>query len=125
MPEKKQVAEIVAASGVCLTIYRATKEQTWSPNKLFDALAAGKPVLINVRGWLGQIVEDNHCGRSLDPHRPEALADALENLADNKTLCAEMGRNARAVAERDFDRHLLAQRIEDVLVAAASDKPLL
>ena len=118
VPDKEEVARIVAGCDVTMTIYRAAKEHTWSPNKMFDALAAGKPVLINVGGWLGETIENNRCGRPLDPHRPETLAEALVELADKPALCAEMGRNARALAEREFDRNLLAQRLEGVLTAA-------
>ena len=113
--DKEEVARIVAGCDVCLTIYRAAREHTWSPNKLFDSLAAGKPVLINVPGWLGETVEQNRCGRSLDPYRPEALADAMQELADRPELCREMGKNARALAEREFDRRILAGRLERVL----------
>ncbi len=123
VPDKEEVARIVAGCDVCLTIYRAAKEHTWSPNKMFDALAAGKPVLINVGGWLGQTIENNTCGRSLAPDRPEALADALTELAANSAMCQEMGRNARALAEREFDRHLLAARLENVLVQAVNSGP--
>jgi glycosyltransferase involved in cell wall biosynthesis len=114
--DKTEVARLVAGCDVCLTIYRAAKEHSWSPNKMFDALAAGKPVLVNVPGWLGDIVKNNNCGRSLDPHKPEALADALEELSANPELCREMGRNARSVAEREFDRLKLAARLENILL---------
>lgn len=123
VPDKEELARIVAGCDVTMTIYRAAKEHTWSPNKMFDALAAGKPVLINVGGWLGETIEANKCGRSLDPHRPEALADALAELAGKPALCAKMGRNARALAERQFDRNLLAQRLEKVLAEAAGPAP--
>jgi glycosyltransferase involved in cell wall biosynthesis len=116
VPDKSEVACLVAGCQVCMTIYRAAKENTWSPNKMFDSLAAGKPVLVNVSGWLGSMVEDNNCGRCLDPHRPETLAEALEELASNPDLCREMGKNARALAERDFDRVKLASRLESVLL---------
>jgi glycosyltransferase involved in cell wall biosynthesis len=118
VPDKAEVARIVAGCDVCVTIYRAAKEHTWSPNKMFDALAAGKPVLINVPGWLGETIEKNQCGRSLDPHRPEALADALVQLAGDPELCRQMGENARALAEREFDRRILAERLENVLLNA-------
>jgi glycosyltransferase involved in cell wall biosynthesis len=116
VPDKAEVARIVAACDVCLTIYRATKEHTWSPNKMFDSLAAGKPVLVNVPGWLSEIIESNNCGRCLDPNRPAALADVLEELAANPQLCREMGKNARALGERQFDRRKLACQLEDVLL---------
>jgi glycosyltransferase involved in cell wall biosynthesis len=124
-PGKEHVARIVAACQACLTIYRATKEHSWSPNKMFDALAAGKPVLINVPGWLSQTIENNHCGRSLDPHRPQMLADALEELAADPELCREMGKNSRALAEREFAREKLAGHLESVLsqvIGAKNDK---
>ena len=124
VPEKAAVAEIVAACNACLTIYRATdREQTWSPNKMFDALAAGRPVLINVPGWLGETIENNGCGRYVDPARPEALADALEELASDTALCERMGRSGRALAEREFARDILAQRLEDVLLDAVDNWP--
>jgi glycosyltransferase involved in cell wall biosynthesis len=114
--DKTEVARIVAGCDVCMTIYRAAKEHTWSPNKMFDALAAGKPVLINVPGWLGETIENNNCGKSLDPHSPRALADALEELAADPQLCREMGKNARELAEREFARDKLADRLETILL---------
>jgi len=116
--DKGEVARLVAGCDVCLTIYRAAKEQTWSPNKMFDALAAGKPVLINVGGWLGETIEKNECGLCLDPNRPEALADALVKLSQDRDLCRRMGRNARVLAERQFDRAVLAGQLEEVLLEA-------
>jgi glycosyltransferase involved in cell wall biosynthesis len=122
VPDKEQLARIVAGCDVCLTIYRATKEHTWSPNKMFDALAAGKPVLINVPGWLGETTENNKCGRCLDANRPEILADTLQELAANPELCRQMGKNARELAEREFDRVKLANLFENVLIEAVSER---
>jgi glycosyltransferase involved in cell wall biosynthesis len=120
--DKGELAQVVAGCDVCLTIYRAAKEQAWSPNKMFDALAAGKPVLINVAGWLGDTITGNHCGRYVDPQRAETLADALEELSKDPASCREMGHNARALAERQFDRRILAARLEHVLTEAAAHK---
>ncbi|OHB85364.1 MAG: hypothetical protein A2Z38_08055 [Planctomycetes bacterium RBG_19FT_COMBO_48_8] len=122
VPDKEQVARIVAGCDVCMTIYRAAKEHTWSPNKMFDALAAGKPVLINVPGWLGETIEKNNCGRCLDANRPQMLADALEELAAEPELCRQMGKNARELAEREFDRVKLANRLENVLIETVSER---
>ena len=120
VPDKTEVARIVAACDVCMTIYRAAKEHTWSPNKMFDALAAGRPVLINVPGWLGDTIEKNNCGTSLDSEDPTALADALEELAAKPELRQKMGENARVLAEREFDRKKLAARL-DVILASIVD----
>ena len=119
---REQIAGIVAGCDACLTIFRAGKEQNWSPNKLFDALAAGKPVLISVAGWLRDIVEQNGCGRYVDPQHPEELANALAELAQDPELCRYMGVQARILAERQFGRHTLASILEQVLINAIDNR---
>ena len=118
VPDKGLVAQCVAACDVCLTIYRASKEHTWSPNKMFDALAAGRPVLINVPGWLRETIESNDCGRGVSPEDPCELADALQQLVDDPATCQRWGHNARALAEREFAREKLAGQLEQVLKRA-------
>ena len=115
VPDKAVVAQLVAACDICMTIYRASKEHTWSPNKMFDGLAAGRPILINVPGWLGETIDNNQCGYSVDSENPEALANALEKLADDDALRETMGRNSRALAEREFSREKLAGKLDNVL----------
>lgn len=115
VPNKSDVADIVAGCDVCMTIYRATKEVTWSPNKMFDAMAAGRPVMINVGQWLGQTVEENDCGKAVAAEDPSELADALIDLADNPDKRARQAANARQTAERLFDRKILAEKVEQVL----------
>ncbi|MFH1131036.1 MAG: glycosyltransferase family 4 protein [Pseudomonadota bacterium] len=119
VPDKLTVAKMVAACNACLTIYAATdKEQTWSPNKMFDALAAGRPVLINVPGWLGETIQQNDCGYCVDPSNPVSLANALQELAADPEKQRQMGKNARALAEREFARGILADRLEQILLTA-------
>jgi glycosyltransferase involved in cell wall biosynthesis len=89
-----------------------------SPNKFFDYIAAGLPVLNNYPGWLANIIAENKCGVVVPPENPEAFADALEYLAHNRDEAAKMGENARQLAERNFDRIQLAERFVDWLEAA-------
>ncbi|MBA6349471.1 glycosyltransferase family 4 protein [Colwellia sp. BRX8-9] len=81
-----------------------------SPNKFFDYISAGLPVLNNYPGWLAGMIKDNNCGYAIEPDNAGAFADALENAADNKELLPEMGKRAQALAKRDFDRHNLADK---------------
>lgn len=122
-PRKADMARIVAGCDACMTIYKATREVTWSPNKMFDALAAGKPVLINVGEWVGETIESNQCGRQVSPEHPEQLADAAIELADNPDMRRQMGENSRRLAENEFDREQLAGRLENVLIGCLSRAP--
>lgn len=80
-----------------------------SPNKFFDYIAAGIPVLNNYPGWLADIIGREAAGIAVPPEDPEAFADALLRLADNPEERQEMGSNARRLAESEFDRDKLAE----------------
>ena len=56
---------------------------TNSPNKLFDSLSAGKPIIVNSAGWTKDLVENENCGFYVDPNNPEdfALAEALLDIS--------------------------------------------
>ena len=86
-----------------------------SPNKFFDYISTGLPVLNNYPGWLADLINEYDCGMAVPPNNPEAFADALVKLADEHELRKEMGRNARRVAEEQFDRGMLATQFVDFL----------
>ena len=83
--------------------YRGT-----SPNKFFDYIAAGIPVVNNYLGWLADMISDNGCGVVVKPDDPSALATALERLAANPQEASYMGIKSRTLAEKSFDRRRLA-----------------
>lgn len=86
-----------------------------SPNKFFDYIAAGVPVLNNYPGWLAEMIRDNGCGFAIAPDNSEIFADALEQAAGDKSAIKEMGRRGHDLAVREFDRELLANRFADWL----------
>lgn len=79
-----------------------------SPNKFFDYIAAGLPVLNNYPGWLAEMIEEHRCGFTVTPDDSTAFADALEQAAANREQLQLMGQKAQALAEERFDRHILA-----------------
>jgi glycosyltransferase involved in cell wall biosynthesis len=81
-----------------------------SPNKFFDYISAGRPVLMNYPGWLADLVTAHNCRIAVPPNNKEAFADALSRLSESPQLCQEMGRNARGLAEARFSRMQLAGR---------------
>jgi glycosyltransferase involved in cell wall biosynthesis len=120
IPDKRAIAEIAAASDACMTIYKDVPIlYTCSPNKLFDTFAAGRPAIVNTPGWLTELVEENEAGVAVRPADPADLADKVASLRDDPELVRRYGENARRLAETEFDRGLLAGRLEQVLVRAA------
>lgn len=114
---KSRLAGLMASADVGLQVLANVPAFYFgtSPNKFFDYIAAGLPVLNNYPGWLAGMIRDNHCGFSVAAEKPQAFADALEQAASDRTAAKEMGKRGRALAEREFDRELLANRFVDWL----------
>ncbi len=89
-----------------------------SPNKFFDYIASGLPVLINYPGWLAEIVQTEGCGVVVPPDNARAFADALEAAARDRNALREMGRRAKELATREFDRERLTNKLVDWLEQA-------
>jgi glycosyltransferase involved in cell wall biosynthesis len=81
-----------------------------SPNKFFDYLAAGLPVLNNYPGWLAELIKEADCGVAVPPEDPEVFAAALVGLADDRAGTIRKAGNARRLAESRFSRDMLADR---------------
>jgi glycosyltransferase involved in cell wall biosynthesis len=113
--DKARLAGLMAATDVGLQILANVPAFYYgtSPNKFFDYIAAGLPVLNNYPGWLAQIITDNACGFAVSPDNAVAFADALEQAADDRAALKEMGQRSRTLAEENFDRHFLADKWMD------------
>ncbi len=118
--DKHAAARLAAASDACMTIFKDVPIlATNSPNKLFDTFAAGRAAVVNTDGWQRELVESNRAGVAARPGDPAHLAEQVLWLRDHPDQTAELGRNARRLAETEFDRRLLADRLERVLREAA------
>jgi glycosyltransferase involved in cell wall biosynthesis len=117
---KEQVAELAARSAACLTFFKDVPVlATNSPNKLFDTFAAGRPAIVNMDGWMRSLVEDNEAGLYVRAGDAEDLVRKLAWLRAHPEEVERLGRNGRALAEREFDRDKLAARALAVLEEAA------
>jgi len=119
--DKSRLAGLMAATDIGLqtlsnvpAFYYGT-----SPNKFFDYIAAGVPVLNNYPGWLAEMIVDEGCGLVVPPNSPGAFADALERAADDRESLQVMGRRARILAEKRFERGALADRWVDWVTGVA------
>ena len=117
---KEEVARLAAESSACLTLFKDVPVlATNSPNKLFDTFAAGRPAVVNMNGWMRELVERNEAGVYVRPGDVDDLVEKLTRLRDDPAAAGRMGRNARALAEREFGRDELAARALAVLEEAA------
>src|SRR5690606_8735158 len=112
----KQTSEIVNLCDVSIVSFSDIPIlYTNSPNKLFDSLSAGLPIIVNSRGWTKELVEAEQCGYFVDPKQPQQLADKLIILQDNPDMVTEMGAKSRRLAETRYDKSILTEQFVSVI----------
>ncbi|WP_223648701.1 glycosyltransferase family 4 protein [Hymenobacter psoromatis] len=86
-----------------------------SPAKLYDALAVGTPVVVTNKGWTKALVEQYGCGWYAPAGDAAALAARLQAVLADPVAAAEAGKRGQTLARAEFDRRLLAQRMQRIL----------
>lgn len=119
---KTRLAGLMQAADVGLMTLKNVPEfyRGTSPNKFFDFIAAGKPVVNNYPGWLAEMISTHRCGLVVPPDDPEAFASALEFAASHRNELVDMGRAAQRLARDEFDRDLLANRFCNLIESLVS-----
>ena len=114
--EKKYVPSIVSRADLNLVHWGEVHliQYGVSYNKLFDYMAAGRPIFSTVRPGYS-IWEKYDCGRDTEDPRPEPLAHELEKMAAlPPEELSRLGENARKGAE-DYDFRVLTQKLLNVI----------
>lgn len=88
---------------------------TNSPNKLFDSLSAGKPIIVNSAGWTKDIARKYNCGYYVNPNNPEELAEKIKFLQKNPEVMIQMSSNSRKLAEEKYDKSILSKKFVEVV----------
>jgi glycosyltransferase involved in cell wall biosynthesis len=73
------------------------------PNKLYEYMSAGIPVIGSNFPLWKEMLEGNDCGICVDPRNPRAIAEAIDFLVDNPAVAERMGQNGRAAVDHTFN----------------------
>ncbi|MEL6256539.1 MAG: glycosyltransferase, partial [Bacteroidota bacterium] len=94
---------------VCVAPYPVLEAN--GSTKAFEYMAAGIPIVLNYEGWLAKYLQEHEAGLSAPMGHLETFARQINQLILNPEKRLEMGRNARRLAEENFDRRMLAQKM--------------
>ena len=86
-----------------------------SPNKFFDYIALGLPVINNYPGWLAELIIKNNCGIVIPSNDPVAFSDSLIKLKEDPKTTMEMGKNSIILAKDSFNRDKLSSQFVNFL----------
>jgi glycosyltransferase involved in cell wall biosynthesis len=115
MPKQELVPFIQNAMVSLVPLKGTPILDTSSPNKFFESLAAGTPIVQNTNGWMKDYIEINEVGFTLDPNSPQDLANLLIDIADKNLNIEGMRYNALNCAKKDFDQSVLALKYLDAI----------
>jgi glycosyltransferase involved in cell wall biosynthesis len=109
---KEEMAEALASADACIAILKPIPlYATTYPNKVFDTMAAGRPVILAIDGVIRQVVESANAGIFVPPGDGAAMAQAIQYLAGLPDRGRSMGLNGRQAIEKHFSRGDLAEKL--------------
>jgi glycosyltransferase involved in cell wall biosynthesis len=120
---KRQMPQVLAAADAGIAILKPIPAyKTTYPNKVFDYMAAGRPVVLAIDGVIREVVEAAGCGEFVKPGDPQALAGAVRRLAADPDRARSMGLAGRRYLELHYSREEIARQLIHVLESTVADR---
>jgi glycosyltransferase involved in cell wall biosynthesis len=118
--EYERLPDEIHAAGCALGVFGTTaKAQRVIPNKVFQALACGTPLITADTPAARELLVDGESTLLVPPGDPQALADAVRRLAGDRDLARRIADGGRAAYERAASEEVLGRRwrglIEELL----------
>ena len=85
-----------------------------SPNALIEAMGIGMPCIASEVGGIVDLIADEKNGIRVPPQDPEALASALHRVLTAPDFASELGKNARATIQQQFDSAASIRKLEEI-----------
>ncbi len=114
--DRNRIPEFYNASDLFLVPLRKADLFTRNiPSKVYEIMAAKKPMIIATEGESRSLVENSGAGIGVTPENSQELAEQISRLYRDPVLCTEMGESGYAFALANASRPNLADRYLDVL----------
>jgi len=113
---KAEMVHALSAADACIAILKPIDEyKTTYPNKVFDYMAAGKPVVLAIDGVIRDVVHKAHCGIFSQPGSAFEMVKAIRMLYSNREYGREMGHLGRKYLEKNFSRAVIGEKLVGLL----------
>jgi glycosyltransferase involved in cell wall biosynthesis len=119
---KASVPKLIASADVCVaTLRNIPILRTVYPNKVFDYLASGRPVVLGIEGEIRKVVEAANAGVCVQPGNVEMLASGIMQLYANREEAEACGVRGRAYVKEHFERRRQAEQFADLMQAVITE----
>jgi len=107
----ESIPAVMGASDVLVAPYPDLSQFYFSPLKVYEYMAAGKPIVASRIGQIVGLLKDGETGLLVSPGNPNELAEALMRLKQDRVLATRLGQTALREAT---GKHSWKKRIEQV-----------
>ncbi|MEZ7172925.1 glycosyltransferase family 4 protein [Sporosarcina sp. OR05] len=108
---KHTIPDFCNASDICTAVLKKVDTfKTVYPNKVFDYMSCGKPILLGIDGVARELVKESGSGFYVDPEDSNAFADKIRELKANPNLMKDLGNNGLVFVRKNFSREALAKK---------------
>jgi len=109
---KMEMPGVLQSANICIAILKPLDlYKTTYPNKVFDYLAASRPIVLAIDGEIRKVVEEAGAGIFVTPGNHQEMTEAIMFLFNDRELCLRMGSSGRKYIETHFDRKKLAEQL--------------
>lgn len=93
---------------------KVPKTKYESPNKLFEAMMFGKPIIVSDDSAMANIVRKENCGFVVPYGDIKSIRETLVNLKNNSHLCEELGNNGIKAYRDKYSWEIMEARLVNV-----------
>lgn len=113
---RQEIPAYISASDACLVLLKKTDVfKTVIPTKMLEFMSCARPVILGVEGQARQILQEAGAGLCIEPENSNDLAQAIEQLAADRTLSQLLGQKGREYIVARFSRRSTAEKYISVL----------
>jgi len=110
-----RVPAISREADILIALYdpNHTNNRLGAPNKLFEAMAYGKPIIVARGSWAGEVAEKTGCGVAVE-YEGDELFSVLAKIRDNPSIKMEMGAKGLAASREQYNWWVMEKRLLDI-----------
>lgn len=112
----QEIASYTMEADLTIALYdpKIPNNRYASPNKLFEAMAAGIPIIVNEDTSMAHIVSEEKCGMVIPYKDQESLMKCINKLKNEKSLHQDLGYNGAQAYKKKYNWNLMEKRLLNI-----------